>query len=190
MRTNPRAVVLQTTINAVAILVVVHVDGVELTQWWSISFQPVLTTIVANIDPPIVTIDQVVRPVGVDPQRVVVGVDVVGVDAAPGLAGVITTDDGYAEGIHRVWVISRSPDLPEVVAVGIVQTVDELFVRPLPGLAVSSGDVEFEAFNRGVKQQRIGVLQILYQHLWVNTVASHVGQNGVCRKVLGEAAAA
>ena len=146
--------------------------------------------VVADVDAPVVTVDQVVGPLGVDPERVVVGVHVVTIDPPPGLTAVVAAYDRYAKRIHPGRVVSGRSDLTEVVAVGVVQTVNKFFVRPLPRFAVSRGNVKFKTFDRRIKQQGVGVFEVLNEHLWVDAIARYIGKNRVCRQVFRETAAA
>ncbi len=68
----PNAVVLQTAIDVIRLLSV-GIDRIKLTHRGLICFNPILTTIITNVDPAVVPIHKVLWVFRVDPQGVVVG---------------------------------------------------------------------------------------------------------------------
>ena len=72
-RTDPRAVVLHASVDVVGLLVV-DGDVVELADREVVHEHPILPSVTADVQAPVVAVDQIVRIVGVDEQGVVVGV--------------------------------------------------------------------------------------------------------------------
>ncbi len=84
---RPHTVVLQAAIDVVGFFHI-HRDGVKLPQRLRVEVRPVLAAVVSHVHATVVAVDHMVGIIGVDPQRVVVGMDVFLIHVLPGLAPV------------------------------------------------------------------------------------------------------
>ena len=70
----PRAIVLHATVHIVRNLIVDR-NVVKLAHWEVVHKGPVLPSVSADVQPPIVSVDEVLRVRGMDVQRMVIRVD-------------------------------------------------------------------------------------------------------------------
>ena len=129
----PDAVILQATVNAVAVGVVIGGDVVKLAHGRAVTLDPVFAAVVGDIDAAVVAEDEMAAVFGVDPERVVIGVGVVALDGGPGFAAVGTGDDGYTQRVKASGVTGFGLDTAEVVAVRVVDIVEVVFMGAPPG---------------------------------------------------------
>ena len=84
-RSHPGAVVLQPAVNAVRFRIV-HFDGIKLPHGGAVAFDPRISAIPADVDAPVVSVDEVIAVAGVDPNFVMIHVNVGCADGCKGLA--------------------------------------------------------------------------------------------------------
>jgi len=88
VRPTPSAVVLQAAVDAVAIWMIVNGYIIELPQRWRVTLDPVFAAIITDVDTTVVTVNNVVGAVRVNPEVVVISVDVGAVGTGPGFTAV------------------------------------------------------------------------------------------------------
>ena len=84
----PHPIVLQPPVNVVWALVI-NIDGIKLADIHRIVFHPMRPVIVGNIHPAVIPVDQMPCAVRVDPQRVMIGMDVWFPNGCKGFSSVI-----------------------------------------------------------------------------------------------------
>ena len=160
VRTFPCAVVLQPPVDVVG-FGVVHFHSVKLAHAWAVALDPGCAAVPRHVHAAVVAVEHVPRVVGVDPNLVVVDVDVWGADVLKRLASVGGLQQRHPRDVHGVDVGGVDAHRAEVIAVGVPHVVQPTFVGALPR-AVLEG-VQFGADNFGVEQRRIPVGEVIVQ---------------------------
>ena len=157
-RADPDAVVLEPAVDVVR-GGVVDLDGVELADGRGVQLRPRRAAVVAHVEAAVVPRDHVARARGVEPQRVVVDVDVRPVGAPPPRPAVGGAHERDAQDVEPLVVVGRHADLAEVVAVAVEQVVERVLVRPRPRPPVVVGAVDLGADDGRVEQLGVGVFE-------------------------------
>ena len=158
VRAFPCAVVLQSPVDVVR-FGVVHLDGVKLAHAWAVALDPGGAAVPRHVHAAVVAVEHVPRVVGVDPNFVVVDVDIRGANVLKRLTSVGRLQQGHPRDVHGVDVRRVDAHRAEVIAISVPYVVQPAFVGASPR-AVLEG-VQFRADNFCVKQRCIPVGEVI-----------------------------
>ena len=156
----PSAVVLKTAIDAVR-LSVVDFDGVKLADFRAVALDPVFAAVPADVDAAVVSVDEVVGVSGVNPEVVVVNVDVGRANGRPRFASIFGLDERYSGDVQPVRIRRVDFDQTEIIPIGVANVFQRLRMRSNPLRSVSGQAVDFCAGDVGFEQGAVAVGEVI-----------------------------
>ena len=150
VRSLPNAIVLQAPINVIGALLI-GINCIKLPDRWLVVFDPVLSAVIADIDPTIIAVDQVFRVVGINPQGMVIDVYVGCVYTGKFLPSVRGCQHGDPININPVSISRCDMNHPKIIPVTVIHIFEVTRMGFYPGFAAIIGTKDLCAHNWYVK---------------------------------------
>jgi len=173
VRAHPDPIVLQTSVDTVGRG---HVDGygIKLAEWYGVAFNPGFAIVVRDVDATVIAEDEMSGALGIDPERVVINVYVIAVDAGPGFTAIIAPQNRHTKSVYLVGLVGLCPYLPEIVAVRKVNIVEIAVVGTFPGFSLVIGAIDFETHDSCFKKLAVGIFIVAGQGSGFDTAGGNI----------------
>ena len=159
-RANQRAVVLQSAVNPIGIRAI-QLEGVELPDSGPIHLVPCVASVIARVDSAVIAQQQSLGVIRVDPDLMMIDMNIRCLNVLEGLASVIRTDEGNTYDIDPFGIVGSHAHLAEIVSVCVGDLPNRLCVGPAPAVPRIVTTEDLKSADVGLEQIGVGIVEFI-----------------------------